>query len=267
MKSKQARTPFQVIPAIDLLDGQVVRLFQGRYEDSTVYGADPAAQARAFSAAGAELLHVVDLNAARNGDRSANQSAVASILAAAAEMRASGRSFAVEIGGGIRDREAAEEYLTRRGVDRIILGTAAVRRPELVGELTREFSAQRIIVGVDALEGSVRVSGWEENAGLPVLEFLRDLEDRGAREVIYTDIARDGVLGGPDLDGLRQILQNTELRVIASGGVGGPGDVQKLLELRGEGDYGARLVGAISGKAIYEGRLDLSTAVQLCRQA
>lgn len=247
---------FQVIPAVDLLGGNVVRLYKGDYDQSTVYGNDPAQPIRAFIEAGAELVHVVDLDAARQGDRSVNREAVRIIRAAA------GDAVRLEIGGGIRDLSAVEEY-RNAGMDRVIIGTAAVRDPEFTAQAVQRFGAEHVIVGVDALDGIVRVSGWEEKSSLTVRDFMRDLEERrGVQEIIFTDIDRDGALTGPPLGALRELLENSGLRIVASGGVATLDDVRSLLDLRrAAGD--SRLVGVISGKAIYEGKLDLAAAVHL----
>ncbi len=247
---------FRLIPAIDLLGGRVVRLYKGAYDAATVYNEDPAAPIRQFADEGAELVHIVDLDAARQGDRSANRAAIDVIIAAARE-----RGVALELGGGVRDRAALEHYFSR-GVDRLILGTAAVKRPEFASEAVREFGAARIIIGVDALDGVVRVSGWEESGGVRVEEFLKDLEQRGVEEIIFTDIARDGALSGPAVDWFTRIHEISGLRMIASGGVASLADIETLLALRLP-----RLVGAISGKAIYEQKLSVKAAVELCRRS
>ncbi len=245
---------FQVIPAVDLLGGNVVRLYKGDYDQSTVYGKDPAQPIRAFIEAGAELVHVVDLDAARQGDRSVNREAVRLIREAA------GDAVRLEIGGGIRDMTAVEEY-RNAGMDRVIIGTAAVRNPEFTAEAVARFGADHVIVGVDARDGTVRVSGWEEESSLTVDDFVRDLaETRGVTEIIFTDIERDGALTGPPLAALRNLLDTSSLHIIASGGVSSLDDVRTLLDLRRQKP---RLGGVISGKAIYEGRLDLAAAVQL----
>ena len=167
----------------------------------------------------------------------------------------------LEVGGGIRDLDAIDDYLAA-GVDRCIIGTAAVKNPDFVSAAVQKHGGESVIVGVDALDGIVRVSGWEESSGLPVAQFILDIQERGVREIIFTDIARDGALTGPPVDALRAVLHDSQVNVIASGGVASLADVQALLDLQKEA--GPRLVGVISGKAIYEKKLDLAAAVALC---
>lgn len=261
MSARDAKR-FDIIPAVDLLGGQVVRLYKGDYDQSTVYGDDPAAPIRSFLNDGAELVHVVDLDAARNGDRAVNATAIQTILEVIHESRSAGGRALLEVGGGIRDLQAIDEYIAA-GVDRCIIGTAAVKNPDFVSQAVEKHGGERVIVGVDALDGIVRVSGWEESSGLTIADFVRDMQSRGVREIVFTDIARDGALTGPPLDALRSVLKDSEVNVIASGGVATLSDVQTLLDLQIE--CGPRLVGVISGKAIYEKKLDLASAVQLCR--
>ncbi|MCR9144211.1 MAG: 1-(5-phosphoribosyl)-5-[(5-phosphoribosylamino)methylideneamino]imidazole-4-carboxamide isomerase [bacterium] len=260
---REANERFDIIPAVDLLGGQVVRLYKGDYDQSTVYGDDPAAPIRAFLEAGAELIHVVDLDAARNGDRGVNAAAIQKILTVLREFRDGGGRALLEVGGGIRDLGAIDEYIAA-GVDRCIIGTAAVKDPEFVTAAVAKHGGERVIVGVDALDGVVRVSGWEESSGLQVADFVRDMQARGVAEIIFTDISRDGALTGPPIDALRHVLAESKARVIASGGVATLADVQALLDLKASAG-GAGLVGVISGKAIYEKKLDLDAAVKLCR--
>lgn len=245
----------KIIPAVDLLDGKVVRLLRGDYAKSTVYGEKPTDPIGDFISAGAELIHIVDLNAARNGDRGVNSRAIEEI----AEF-ASGRAR-LELGGGIRDLSAVEHYFAL-GIERCILGTAAVRDPDFLREALGEHGGEKIIVGVDARDGRVKVSGWEQDGGIEVEGFLKELERTGVAEVIFTDIQTDGALTGPALDSLQKVLQSTvTMRIIASGGIASIDDVRALLELRHP-----RLVGAISGRAIYEKRLDLAAAVRASRE-
>ncbi len=258
-----AKERFDIIPAVDLLGGQVVRLYKGDYDQSTVYGDDPGAPIREFLKAGAELIHVVDLDAARNGDRSVNAAAIQKILAVLHEFREQGGRALLEVGGGIRDLTAIDHYIAA-GVDRCIIGTAAVKDPDFVTAAVQKHGGEAIIVGVDALDGVVRVSGWEESSGRSVHEFARDMQARGVQEIIFTDIARDGALTGPPVQALKALLDESAVRVIASGGVATLDDVRTLLELKQNG--GERLVGVISGKAIYEKKLDLPAAVALCRE-
>lgn len=254
--SATASNDFTVIPAIDLLGGNVVRLYQGDYNQKTEYGSRPAEQTRAFLDAGARLIHVVDLDGARTGSREVNASAIAEILETAGAGGAQ-----IEVGGGIRDLAVLETYF-ERGVARCILGTAAVRDRDFLQAALDRYGPERVIVGIDARDGRVKVSGWEEDAGLAVGEFLEELETRGAGEIIFTDIQTDGALTGPALDSLGMVLAGCGLRVIASGGVSSLEDVRVLRNLAHP-----RLRGVITGRALYEGRLDLARAVAVARGA
>ncbi len=250
-----AMSSFDLIPAIDLLDGAVVRLHQGDYARQTRYDATPLAQALAFVRAGARAVHVVDLNAARSGQRGVNLVAIEDIVRAV-----DGRAL-VELGGGIRDAAAVEAAINA-GVDRVVIGTAAVTdRAFLVGALER-WGPQRIIVGVDARDGRVRTAGWEQDGGITALELLSRLEEDGVAQVIFTDIAVDGALTGPATDSLRAVHDHTSrIGLIASGGVSSPDDVLALARLRLP-----RLTGVIVGRAIYEGRLDVEETVRALAQ-
>jgi phosphoribosylformimino-5-aminoimidazole carboxamide ribotide isomerase len=253
-------TDFNIIPAVDLLDGRVVRLHQGKYDAVTVYGEDPAEFIGNFARAGAGLIHIVDLNAARNGDRSTNRVSVNRAIEAAGSAR-------IEIGGGIRDDAALSEYLSR-GVARCILGTSAVSDPEFLRRAIEAHGPERIVVGVDVRDGRVRVAGWERDGGVGVEEFIPFLEDAGVREIIFTDIRTDGAMTGPPLFELRSLLDSCSLRVIASGGISSVGDIETLLMLKREIETrtDARLVGAITGRAVYEGKLDVAEAVKTIRE-
>lgn len=233
-------------PAIDLKDGQCVRLLRGEMDKATVFGTDPAAQARAFEAAGCRWLHIVDLNGAFAG-RSVNGTAVEAILAAV--------SVPVQLGGGIRDRAAVEDWLAR-GVARVILGTAAVRDPDLVRELARAFPG-RVAVGIDARDGRVAVEGWAETTDLSATDLARRFEDAGVAAIIYTDIDRDGAMQGPNVAATAALAGAVAIPVIASGGIASLDDLRALKA------SGAALDGAISGRALYEGRIDLAEAVRL----
>ena len=234
-------------PAIDLKGGQCVRLAQGDMARATVFNADPAAQAQSFAKAGAEWLHVVDLDGAFAG-RAVNGEAVAAILASV--------RMPVQLGGGIRDMAAIEGWLAR-GVARVILGTAAVKNPELVRDACRKF-AGRVAVGIDARQGRVAVEGWSETSGLSALELARRFEDAGVAAIVFTDIERDGLLGGVDVAGTAALAASIGIPVIASGGVGGIEDIQRL--------SGAGVAGVVVGRALYDGRLDLAAAVALTQK-
>jgi phosphoribosylformimino-5-aminoimidazole carboxamide ribotide isomerase len=233
-------------PAIDLKDGQCVRLLRGDMASATVFGTDPAAQARAFAAAGCRWLHLVDLNGAFEG-RPVNAAAVAAILAAV--------TIPVQLGGGIRDRATLEAWLDR-GVARVILGTAALRDPRLVRDAARAHPG-RVAVGIDARAGRVAVEGWAETSEVTALELARRFEDAGVAALVYTDIDRDGALEGPNVAATAALARAVAVPVIASGGIASLDDLRALKA------SGAPLDGAISGRALYEGRIDLAEAVTL----
>jgi phosphoribosylformimino-5-aminoimidazole carboxamide ribotide isomerase len=238
-----------LFPAIDLKDGVCVRLERGEMDRATIFNDDPAAQARAFEAAGFEWLHVVDLDGAVTG-KSINADAVAAILGAV--------NIPVQLGGGIRDRAAADAWL-RRGVARVILGTAALRDPALVRESARSYPG-RIVVGIDARSGKVAVEGWAETSELAAVDLARRFEDAGVAAVIYTDIDRDGVFAGLNLDATLALAEAVSIPVIASGGLASLADVEKLTARRYR-----KLAGAIVGRALYDGRLDAGAALKLIR--
>jgi len=233
-------------PAIDLLDGRAVRLYQGDYARETVYNDDPVAQAMEFAAAGARWIHVVDLDAARTG-APRNRDVIAAICDAV--------DVPIQTGGGVRS-EAAADALFELGVTRVVLGTAALEDPELVRLLA---SRHPVAVGLDARGRVVAVRGWEEGSGQDLLDVARGFADAGVEALIVTEIGRDGTLEGPDLDGLGEVLEATELPVIASGGVGSLADIIALNALR---SAGRRISGAIVGRALYEGAFTLSDALE-----
>jgi len=240
-----------LFPAIDLKDGQCVRLEQGDMDRATVFNLDPAAQARAFATDGFEWLHVVDLNGAFAG-RSVNGEAVAAILEAV--------GLPVQLGGGIRDLAAIEMWLDRR-IARVILGTAAVNNPDLVREAAKKYPG-RIAVGIDARGGKVAVSGWAEVTEIDAIELGKRFADAGVAAIVYTDIDRDGVLKGLNIDATLRLAAAVPVPVIASGGLASLADIKRLLE-----PDCARLEGAISGRALYDGRLDGKEALQMIRAA
>ncbi len=233
-------------PAIDLLNGQAVRLYQGDYARETVYNNDPVAQAKVFAEAGARWIHVVDLDAARTGSP-LNREVIAAICDAV--------NVPIQTGGGVRSEEAADA-LFDAGVTRVVLGTAALEDPELVRTLA---SRHPVAVGLDARGREVAVRGWEEGSGKDLLDVARGFADAGVEALIVTEIGRDGTLEGPDLDGLGDVLEATELPVIASGGVGSLADLVALEALR---SAGRRLSGAIVGRALYEGAFTLQDALR-----
>ena len=240
-----------LFPAIDLKDGLCVRLEQGDMERATVFELNPVAQARLFENEGFEYLHIVDLDGAFAG-RSMNAAAVDRILDAV--------GIPVQLGGGIRDRASIEGWLAK-GVTRVIIGTAAVRNPALVKAAAKEFPG-RIAVGLDARDGKVAVEGWAETSELSALDIARRFEDAGIAAIIYTDIARDGMLQGLNLDATIALADQLSIPVIASGGLASIDDVRALLEPRAQ-----KLEGAIVGRALYDGRLDAAAALKLARAA
>jgi phosphoribosylformimino-5-aminoimidazole carboxamide ribotide isomerase len=238
----------QFFPAIDVRDGKCVRLQQGDYSKETVYGGDPLSVAKEFEADGAPWIHVVDLDAARTG-RPENRDVVAQI--------ASSVGVPVQSGGGIRDEFSAEALLDA-GITRIVIGTAALEQPRLVRRLAQRHPG-RIAVGLDARSGEAAVRGWTEGSGVTVLEAIEWFADAGVAAFIVTDIARDGMLTGPDIEGLARVLDATSADVIASGGVGSLDDLRGLRALEGAG--GRSLAGVIVGKAIYEGVFSVADAL------
>ena len=235
-------------PAIDLKDGQAVRLYKGEMEQATVFNDNPAAQARAFVDAGCEYLHLVDLNGAFAGTP-INGAAVEAILADV--------DVPTQLGGGIRDIATIEMWLTR-GISRVILGTVAVENPDLVREAARHFPNQ-IAVGLDAREGRVATRGWAEETDIMVTDLAKSFEDAGVAAIIYTDINRDGAMAGPNIEATEALARATTLPVIASGGVSSLAD---LIALR---DTGV-IAGAISGRALYDGAIDLAAALAALRE-
>jgi len=234
-------------PAIDLRAGRVVQLVQGDFDREAVHGDDPVEVALRFQEAGVRWLHVVDLDAARTGEAH-NRELIARVCEAVA--------VPVQAGGGVRSLDAAAA-LADAGVARVVMGTAAVEQPELVG---RVAARQPVALGLDVRGREVSIKGWTEGAGLDIADALRRLEGSGATAVVVTQIQGEGLLGGPDLEGLAELLDTTTLDVIASGGVGELDHLRELAELD---RAGRRLAGAIVGTAIYEGRLDVAQAVEL----
>lgn len=236
-----------LFPAIDLKDGLAVRLEQGDMARATVFNRDPAAQAAEFQALGFRYLHLVDLDGAFAG-KPVNAAAVERILETV--------SLPVQLGGGIRDMVTVEGWLAK-GITRVILGTAAVRDPAFVKEAARRHPG-RIAVGLDARDGRVAVEGWAETSDLPAVDIARRFEDAGVCAIIYTDIARDGLLKGLNMDATVALAEAISLPVIASGGLASIDDIKALLEPRA-----AKLEGAITGRALYDGRLDPRAALAL----
>lgn len=240
-----------LFPAIDLKNGFCVRLEQGDMARATIFHRDPAEQARSFVAQGFDYLHVVDLDGAFAG-RPMNAAAVDRVLAAV--------KIPLQLGGGIRDRATVEKWLGN-GVARVIIGTAAVRDPALVKEAAKKYPG-RIAVGLDARDGKVAVEGWAQTAELSALDLARRFEDAGVAALIYTDVARDGMLKGLNLEATLALADAVAIPVIASGGLASLDDVRALLAPRAN-----KLAGAIVGRALYDGRLDAAAALQLVRAA
>jgi phosphoribosylformimino-5-aminoimidazole carboxamide ribotide isomerase len=240
-----------LFPAIDLKQGLAVRLEQGDMRRATIFHRDPAAQARAFEQDGFEYLHVVDLDGAFAG-KPMNAAAVDRILETV--------SIPVQLGGGVRDTATVENWL-EKGVTRVIIGTAAVRDPPFVKQAARDYPG-RVAVGLDARDGKVAVEGWSETAHVSALELARRFEDAGVAAIVYTDISRDGMLQGLNLDATVALAEAISIPVIASGGLASIEDIRRLLEPRAR-----KLAGAIAGRAIYDGRLDVAAALTLIRAA
>ena len=237
-------------PAIDLKDGQAVRLLRGDMDRATVFSDDPAAQAQRFVAAGCEWLHLVDLNGAFAGEP-VNAAPVQAILKAC--------NVPAQLGGGIRDMATIEGWISK-GLARVILGTVAVENPALVRQAAREFPGQ-VAVGIDARDGRVATKGWANETDVMVTDLARSFEDAGVAAIIYTDINRDGAMQGPNVEATAALARAVSIPVIASGGVSSLADLQALR------DCGAPLNGAISGRALYDGAIDLGAALRVLKDA
>ncbi|MEL6909093.1 MAG: 1-(5-phosphoribosyl)-5-[(5-phosphoribosylamino)methylideneamino]imidazole-4-carboxamide isomerase [Cyanobacteria bacterium J06648_1] len=236
----------EVIPAIDLLDGKCVRLYQGDYDQASVFSDNPVEIARQWAAEGATRMHVVDLDGAKEG-KSVNLSVIEAIARAI--------KIPVQVGGGLRDRQGVTRLL-ETGVQRAILGTVAVEKPELVTELCQEFPDQ-IVVGIDARDGMVATRGWLETSEVAATDLAQRMANQGAAAIIYTDIHRDGTLSGPNMEALRELAEAIKIPVIASGGVSSLTDLLSLLSLESVG-----VNGVIVGRAIYTGDVSLKEAVR-----
>jgi phosphoribosylformimino-5-aminoimidazole carboxamide ribotide isomerase len=238
-----------VIPAIDLKEGKCVRLEQGLMDKDTVFNDNPAAQARAWQDQGAEMLHIVDLDGAFAGEPK-NRAAIEAIVGAI--------TIPSQLGGGIRDIETIEAYLAL-GLSRVIIGTAAQRNPELVREACAKFPG-RIVVGIDAKNGMVAVQGWAEVTDITAVDLARRFEGFGVSAIIYTDISRDGMLQGPNLEATRALAEAVSIPIIASGGVSSLTDIRNLMAIEASG-----VTGVITGKAVYTGAIRLAEAVALTK--
>jgi len=238
-----------VIPAIDIKNGRCVRLKQGRMSDETVYSEFPEEIALRWHNEGAERIHIVDLDGAIKG-RPVNSEKIRRIVDAV--------PVPIELGGGIRDMDTIKSYLDL-GISQVILGTIAYKDPDLVSEACRQFP-NRIILGIDASKGRVAVEGWVENTDITPAELAKRFESVGAWAIIYTDIQRDGMISGPNIEATRELAEATSIPVIASGGISGTDDVINLLALE---QYG--VIGMITGKALYEGTMELSEAIKITK--
>lgn len=238
-----------ILPAIDLKEGRCVRLEQGLMDKDTVYNDNPAAQALLWQEQGGEFLHIVDLDGAFAGVPK-NKSAIQSIVQAI--------DIPSELGGGIRDLETIEAYLDL-GINRVILGTVAKENPDLVKEACRKFPGQ-IVVGIDAKDGLVAVRGWADVTEKKATEMAREMEGFGVEAIIYTDISRDGMMQGPNIEATRALAEAITIPVIASGGLSTLDDIRKLLKIESSG-----VSGVITGKAIYSGAIDLREAIALTK--
>ena len=241
-----------IIPAIDIKDGQCVRLLQGDMNSATVFSNDAAAMARQWTDAGAKRLHVVDLNGAFAG-KPRNEAAVKAIVAAV------GSDIPIQLGGGIRDLETIERYLDD-GISYIVIGTAAVKNPGFLHEACDAFPGH-IIVGLDAKDGKVATDGWSKLTGHDVIDLAKRFQDYGVEAVIYTDIGRDGMMTGLNIEATVKLAQALTIPVIASGGLNSLEDIKKLCAVEDEG-----IIGAITGRAVYEGKLDFKKALALAEQ-
>ena len=233
----------QLYPAIDMKNGQCVRLRQGAFADMTVYSDAPEKMALHWQEQGATFLHLVDLDGALAG-RSVNEPVIRRIAQTV--------SIPIQIGGGIRSREAAERMLSL-GIRRVIIGTKAVENPEFLKELVSEFGSEAIVAGIDARDGMAATQGWEQTSSVKALDLAHLMKDYGIRHIVYTDISRDGMLSGPNVEATRLMTAETGIDIIASGGVSGMEDLENL--------YREGIQGAIIGKALYENRVDLKEAV------
>lgn len=238
-----------IIPAIDLKDGNCVRLEQGLMDKDTVFSDNPGAQARVWQDQGAEMLHIVDLDGAFAGEPR-NRGAIEAIVKAL--------HIPTQLGGGIRDIATVEAYLSL-GISRVIIGTAAQRNPDFVKEACARFPG-KVVVGIDAKDGMVAVQGWAEVTGITAVELAKKFEGFGVSAIIYTDISRDGMMQGPNIEATRQLAESISIPVIASGGLSSLKDIENLLAIESSG-----VSGVITGKAIYTGAINLAEAIRVSK--
>ncbi|MFN3605440.1 MAG: 1-(5-phosphoribosyl)-5-[(5-phosphoribosylamino)methylideneamino]imidazole-4-carboxamide isomerase [Leptonema sp. (in: bacteria)] len=233
----------QIIPAIDLYENKVVRLYKGNYNNYKIYSEKPEEILKYLIDIGIQRIHIVDLNAARNGDTKINQKSIEKIIKAR-------QNTILEIGGGIRTKEIIQQYINV--FNYLILGTIAVKRMDFIEEILQEFPKEKFIIGVDTKNESIYISGWEENSNLFLFDFLTKIQEWGIEQIILTDIQKDGTLEGPNIPLLKKVLENVNLKIISSGGVSSKEDVLELKKLNHP-----NLIGVIIGKAFYEKKLNL----------
>ncbi len=243
-----------LLPAIDLKDGKVVRLTRGDYQQVTIYSNDPVAKAIEWMDEGAKCLHLVDLDAALEG-KPINFPLIKKI---AKEVKARSKNF--EIGGGVRDEDILKQYIEEAGASRVILGTIAYKDPSFVKKAAKKYPG-KIAVGIDVKNGKIATQGWTEVQNLSAADLANRFQNVGVSCIIYTDIARDGMLSGYNIEGVKELAQNTSLPIIIAGGLKDTHDLQRLLDLKSP-----QIIGAIAGKSIYEGTLNLKEALKLCSQ-
>lgn len=239
-------TNFQIYPAIDLRNGKCVRLFQGDYAQETIYGDSPVDMAKKFVEAGAQWIHMVDLDGAKDGVRINDK-----VVIEAAKLGAN-----VQVGGGIRTREDIQHYLSN-GVARVIIGSLAIRNPELAVSFIEEFGADRIVIGIDAKNGMAATEGWIETSGQAATEVANYFTSKGAKHFIYTDIATDGTLAGPNIEANKGLAESEEAEIIVSGGIGSLEDIRNVKKASSQ----SNIAGVIIGKALYEKRFTLEEAL------
>ena len=234
-----------IIPAIDLSEGEAVRLYKGDYSKKTVYSSNPEKLAEEFEKMGVEYLHVVDLDGAKYG-KCVNYDNIRAIRKSI--------SIPIEVGGGIRDEETVRRYLEELEIDRVILGTVAINNPEFLREMLRQYGPEKIVVGVDLRDGKVVTSGWYDTIEVEYIEFVKELEKIGVKYIIVTDVSKDGTLSGPNFKMYAKIKENTNINFIVSGGIKDSNDISRIREL---GYYGC-----IIGKAYYEGKINLKEEIR-----
>lgn len=234
----------QIYPAVDIKNGKCVRLKQGNFDDVTVYEQDPVKAAKKWIEQGASYLHIVDLDGAKQGD-SQNEQIIANIVKLS--------NVPVQTGGGVRSLEDIERKLSK-GVARVILGTVAIKQPEIVEQAVQKFGADKIVVGIDAKNGNVAVAGWEEVSDVSALELCLKMKQYGVKTIIYTDIAKDGMMSGVNIDSTKELVQKTGMDIIASGGISNMQDLQNVQDIKAQG--------VIVGKALYQGTVKLDEIIK-----